>query len=99
MTEKYLNEAKKVGKEFGIKTKEGIWSLANDLREIRNHTIKNGLNYVNYALENNLYDKDPYCEVRLHLNELEILEKAINKNFEIIKKRQILWRNKRKNNL
>ena len=86
MTEKYLNEAKKVGKEFEIKTKEGIWSLANDLREIRNHTIKNGLNYVNYALENNLYDKDPYCQKRLHLNELEILEKAINKNFEIIKK-------------
>ena len=86
MTEKYLNKAREIGKGFGIKTEQGIWSLANDLREIRNHTIKNGLNYVNYALENNLYDKDPYCKVRLHLNELEILEKAIDEDFEIVKK-------------
>jgi len=86
MTEKYLNKAREIGKGFGIKTEQGIWSLANDLKETENHFIKFGFEYVNYALENNLYDKDPYCQKRLHLNELEILEKAINKNFEIIKK-------------
>ena len=86
MTEKYLNKAKEIGKGFGIKTEQGIWSLANDLRETENHFIKLGFEYVDYALENNLYDKDPYCKARLHLNELEILEKTIDEDFEIVKK-------------
>ena len=72
MTDKYLEKAKELAKVYGIKTKDGLWSLADDIREVNNHFIRNALIYIDYCLANNLYDKDPFCEDRISLNELEI---------------------------
>ena len=73
MRDIYLEQAKKLAKKYKISSEDAIFSLRTDLREINNHMIPLGEEYVNYALENNLYEKDPYCKNRPNLFDLEML--------------------------
>ena len=73
MRDIYLEQAKELAKQYNITNENAIFSLRTDLREINNHMIPLGEEYVNYALENNLYEKDPYCKNRPNLFDLEML--------------------------
>jgi hypothetical protein len=84
----YLVEAIKLNKDNGLKIKtiEGLLSLKLDLREIYNHGIELGEEYIYFNIDNKFYDKDPYCDNRLSINELEILEHTFHNNdLELIK--------------
>ena len=75
MTDKWLELAKEIAGNR-VKTEEGLYTLRYDLREINNHLIELGEEYIEYNLQNGNYDKDPYCENRLTINELEAIVKT-----------------------
>jgi len=64
MRDIYLEQAKELAKKYKISSEDAIFALRTDLREINNHMIPLGEVYVNYTLENNFYEKDPYCKNR-----------------------------------
>jgi len=80
MADKYLEKAKEIAGDK-VKTKEGLFSLRNDLREAYNHffpeppSIIN--DYIEFCLENKLYDIDPYAMARLKFYTLERLVKDV----------------------
>ena len=75
MTDKWLELAKEIAGNK-IKTEEGLFALRCDLREINNHFIELGDEYIEYNLKKGNYDKDPYCENRLTISELEVIVKT-----------------------
>ena len=75
MTDKWLELAKEIAGNK-VKTKEGLFALRCDLREVNNHPIELGEEYIEYNLKKGNYDKDPYCENRLSINELEAIVKT-----------------------
>jgi len=86
MNNKFLEQANKLLKSCS--NEDAKISLADDLNKVYNHKIKNGLEYIHYCLENRLYEKDSHCNKRLSINELEIIEKTIDEDFEILNKEE-----------
>ena len=74
MTDKWLIQAKELANNR-VKTEDGLLSLRYDLREIANHFIDLGEEYINYNIKKGNYDTDPNCENRLSINELEAITK------------------------
>jgi len=84
----YLSKAKQTAGDK-IKTEIGLYALAIDLREIENHNINAGVYepYIEYNLQNGLYDKDPFCKHRLTINEVNaVIEKG---NFDFYDKEKL----------
>ena len=81
--DEYIVKAVELAKEYKIKTAEGLLSLRHDIREVINHFIELGEDYIQFNLEQNNYDKDPDCKNRLSIYELEELERAMEKRPEI----------------
>jgi len=81
----YLLKALKLNKEFNdkIKTLDGIMALRHDIREVNNHFIELGENYIDFNMKNGLYDKDPFAENRLSIYDLELLEMEMSERPEI----------------
>ena len=81
----YLIKALKLNQEFNnkIKTLDGLMSLRDDIREVANHIIELGEDYIDFNLKQNNYDKDPFCNNRLSIYELEELERAMEERPEI----------------
>jgi len=75
MTDKWLELAKEIAKDK-VKTEEGLFALRCDLREVNNHLIELGEEYIEYNLKKGNYDKDPNCLNRLSINELEAIVKT-----------------------
>ena len=75
--DRWLELAKEIAKDK-VKTEKGLFALRCDLREINNHFIELGEEYIEYNLQKGNYDKDPYCENRLSINELEAIVKVAN---------------------
>jgi len=75
----YIIEAIKKGKNK-IKTANGLFSLRDDIREVYNHQIPLGEEYIDFNIENGYYDKDSDCNNRLNIHEFEII--IANANFE-----------------
>jgi len=88
----YIVEAIKLAKKHGIKNLSGLLSLRNDIREVANHLIPLGEEYINFNLKNKFYDKDPFSYNRLHINELEAIAKRAK--FEKYKPKELFTYNK-----
>ena len=68
----YLLKAIELAKLYRVKTEDGLLSLRDDIREVENHLLgEEGENYIFNGLKKRLYDKDPYCENRLSIYQLE----------------------------
>ena len=70
----YLIKALELNQKFNnkIKTIDGLMSLRDDIRETINHFLgEEGENYILNGLKKGLYDKDPYCQNRLSIYQLE----------------------------
>ena len=81
----YLIKALELNKKFNnkVKTLDGLMSLRDDIREVTNHIIELGEEYIKFNLQNGNYDKDPFCNNRLRIYELEELERAMEERPEI----------------
>ena len=85
-SDKYLYRALRKNAQYNnkIKTLNGLISLRIDIREIINHMLDElAEDYINFNIKTGLYDKDPYCEARLSIYELELLERAMSERDEI----------------
>ncbi len=68
----YLLKAVELAKKYGVKTQDGLLSLRDDIRETINHFLgEQGEDYILNNLKEGNYDKDPYCENRQSIYELE----------------------------
>ena len=68
----YLLKAVELAKKYKVKTQDGLLSLRDDIREVENHLLGEvGEDYILNNLKEGNYDKDPYCENRQSIYELE----------------------------
>jgi len=84
-SDEYLYRALRKNAQYNkIKTLNGLISLRTDIREVINHMLGElAEDYIDFNIKAGLYDKDPYCEVRLSIYELELLERAMSERDEI----------------
>ena len=68
----YIIKAVELAKKYKVKTQDGLLSLRDDIREVENHLLGEvGEDYILNNLKEGSYDKDPYCENRQSIYELE----------------------------
>jgi len=67
-----------------VKTFNGLISMRDDIREVINHLLGDIANdYIDFNIKEGLYDTDPYCEKRLSIYELELLDGEMSERAEI----------------